>query len=303
MLLLICSAPALMIWSSKSTKQNFVEHYVRFKDSVAGLNVGNGVLFGGIPIGHVTAVGIDPHNSSLARVDISVDGAAPIFSDSKATLRSGGISGNAVIDISRGGRMRERRLKPGDEIVSRRSPFQQLVMGLQAMPAKADLLIERVSAFYNAENASRANRILANIDKLSAEFSAAASMFYSFRADSGDAVAKLRQAQAELERVTGNIDRLKTVAKAASEEIQNLTAASSRSATDLSQFVEENRQPIQDFALTGFLQLLPMIREIHQLGGNLDRLWTEVRQGPVRFFFTDRQQQGFEPPPSINQHH
>src|SRR5882724_7716467 len=115
-LLLICSALGLLIWSSKSTKQNLVEHYVRFRDSVAGLNVGNSVLFGGIPMGHVTAVGIDPHNSSLARVDISVDGAAPIYSDSKATMLSRGISGNVVIDISRGGRTRSRRLKPGEEI-------------------------------------------------------------------------------------------------------------------------------------------------------------------------------------------
>jgi len=302
MLLLICSVPALMIRSSKSTKQDFVEHYVRFKDSVAGLDVGSSVLFGGIPVGHVTAVGIDPHNS-FARVDISVDSAAPIYSDSRATLRSGGISGNAVIDISRGGRMRDRRLKPGDEIASRRSPIQKLLLGLQEMPAKADLLIERASAFFDAESASRANRILANIDKVSMEFSAAASMFHSFRAESDNAVAQLRQAQAELDKVTGNIDRLKTVARAAGEEIQTLSAASSRSATDLGQFVEENRQPIEDFSVTGFLQLLPMIREIHKLGGNLDRLWSEMRQSPARFFFTDRQQQGFEPPPpSINQH-
>ncbi len=303
MLLLMWSVPALLILFSKSTEQNPVEHYVRFRDSVAGLDVGSSVLLGGIPVGHVTAVRIDPHDSSLARVDISVDGAVPIYSDSKATLRLQGISGDFLVDISRGGRMRSRRLTPGEEIAARYSPFGRLLLGLQEIPAKGDLLIARASAFFDVQNVSTAKQILANIDKLRVQFAAETPEFNRLRAETDDAIAQFRQAWAELHQGAGNIDRLMATAKTAKEAIQNLFSTLSGTGTHLSYFVEENRRPVQDFWSNGFSQWSPMISEIHRLGRNLDRLWTEVRQDPARFFFADREQQGFEAPPSISQHH
>jgi phospholipid/cholesterol/gamma-HCH transport system substrate-binding protein len=292
-----------MFWSASSTKQNFVEHYIRFRTSVAGLNVGNDILFGGIPIGHVTAVRIDPQDSSLARVDVSVDAAAPIYSDSKATMERHAVSGDVLIDISRGGRTRSRRLEPGEEIPARYSQFQKLLLGVQEMPAKVDLLIDRASAFFNAQNVSMAKRILANVDKLQTQFAAGAPEFNSLRAEAINAVAQFSQAWAEFQEAAGDINRLTATAKAAQEEIQNLSSAFSRTAASLKDFAEDNRQPIQDFSNNGASQLSPMIGEIHRLGRNLDRLWTEMRQDPARFFFSDRQQQGFEPPPSMNQRH
>jgi phospholipid/cholesterol/gamma-HCH transport system substrate-binding protein len=302
-LLIISCVPALMFWSANSTKQNLVEHYIRFRNSVAGLNVGSDILFGGIPIGHVTAVRIDPQDSSLARVDVSVDGAVPIYSDSKATMERHAISGDVLIDISRGGGTRGRRLEPGEEIPAGYSQFQQLLLGLQEMPAKVDLLINRASAFFNAPNVAMAEQILANVDKLQIQFAAGTPELNTLRAETINAVVQFSQAWAEFQQAAGNINKLTATAKAAQEEIQNLSSAFSRTATNLKDFAEDNRQPIQDFSNNGFSQLSPMISEIHRLGRNLDRLWTEMRQDPVRFFFTDRQQQGFEPPPSSSQRH
>jgi phospholipid/cholesterol/gamma-HCH transport system substrate-binding protein len=302
-LLLICSVPALLFWFSKPTGQNLVEHYVRFKDSVARVNVGSSVLFGGIPIGHVTAVRIDPHDSSLARVDVSVDGAVPIYSDSKAALRLEGISGNFLIDISRGGRERSHRLEPGAEIAARYSPFRRLFLDFPEMVRKGDLLIERVSAFVNDHNAALANHILANIAKLRIQFANDASAIKSLRADADNAVAQFNQAWVEFQLARGNIDRLTAVAKAMSEEIRKLASALRGPAANFSDFVEENRRPVEDFWNNGFSQWSPMIAEIHRVGKSLDRLWTEMRRDPARFFFTDRTQQGFEPPPSISEHH
>lgn len=302
-LLIVLSVPALLIWSSKSTGQNPAEHYVRFVGSVAGLEIGSRVLLGGIPIGRVTAVRIDPQRTSLARVDITVDGAAPIYSDSRATIQSQGISGNVVIDISRGGRMRSQRLKPGEEIAAVYSPIRKLLLGLSEMMTRGDLLIDRISAFLDARDVSMANQILANIDKLRIQWAAEAPAFDILRAETDNAVAQLRQAQTDFRQAALNIDRLTVAAKAAKEEIQNLTAAFGKTATNLGQFVEDNRRPIEDFSSNGFLQLSPLISEFHRLERNVGRLWSEMRQDPTRFFLTDRQQQGFQPPPSINQHH
>lgn len=303
-LLLFCSIPVLLIWSSKSTKENLVEHYVHFRDSVAGLEVGSNVLFGGIPVGHVTAVRIDPQHSSLARVDIAVDGAAPIYSDSKATMKLQGISGKILIDISRGGGTRSRRLEPGEEIAARYSPFGKLMLSLQEIPAKGDLLIERASAFFDARNIALADQILANVDKLRAHFAGESPVLSDLGPGISDAVARFRQAWAEIQQDSGNIDRLKATVAAADQAIQNLTVTFSKTAMKLGGLVEDSRRPIDDFANNGFSQWSPMVSELHRLGRSLERLWAEVRQDPARFFLTDRQEGGFEPPPpSMNQRH
>src|ERR1700756_3675051 len=86
-LLLLFGGLGFVIWVNKFSEQGAVaDHYARFVGSVAGLNVGSNVLFGGIPIGRVMQVRVDPQDSSLARVDISVAADAPIRKDSQATL-------------------------------------------------------------------------------------------------------------------------------------------------------------------------------------------------------------------------
>ncbi len=302
-LLFIFSVPALLMWFSGPSRQNLVEHYVRFSDSVAGLHVGSSVLFGGIRIGRVTAVRIDPHDSSLARVDISVDGAVPLYSDSKATLRLQGISGTIAVDISRGGQMRSRKLGAGDEIAARYSSFRKLLLGLPELTAKGNLLMERVSAFFNAQNASMAGQILANLEKLRVHFAAEAPVVSGLRADADAAMAQFNNAWAEFQQTGGNIDKLVAAAAALSEESRNLASAFGGAATNFSQFVEENSRPVQDFWSNGFSQWSPMLGDLHRLGRNLGRLWAEIKQSPARFFFTSREQQGFEPPPSTSQHH
>ena len=127
--------------------------------------------------------------------------------------------------------------------------------------------------------------------------------FNSIVAESNDAAVQIRQAWVEFQQESRSIDPLKAAAKAAQKETQNLTSSFSKIETNLRQFIEDNRRPIHDFSSSGYSQLSPMISELHQLGRNLDRLWTEVRQDPARFFLTDREQQGFVPPPSTSRHH
>src|SRR5579862_4307053 len=102
-LLLLFGGLGFAIWVGKySERTAMAQHFVRFLESVQGVAVGGNVLFGGIPIGHVTAVGVDPQNTSMARIDIAVDASAPIRSNSVATLEAQGFTGGVVVEISRG---------------------------------------------------------------------------------------------------------------------------------------------------------------------------------------------------------
>lgn len=303
-LLLICSVPALLLWFSAPNGQNLVDHYVRFQDSVAGVRVGSSVLFGGIPIGHVTAVRIDPTDSSLARVDIAVDAAAPIYSDSKATLRLEGISGNFLVDISRGGRMRSEKLGPGTEIASRYSPIHRMFLGFSEMVNKGGLLMAQVDAFFNAHNVSMVDQILANIAKLRLQLAAKGPAIDNLRAQGVTAIAQFNQTWIEFQQTGTEIERLSSVAAAAKDQLQKLASALRGPLANFGAFVEENRPGVENFWNNGFSQWPPMLAEIHRVGANVSRLLTEIKQDPARFFFSDPESQGYvPPPPSTSEHH
>ena len=64
----------------------YYPYFVRFSGSVSQLRIDSTVLFGGIPVGRVTDVRIDPENSELARVDLAIRDGTPIRVDSKLSL-------------------------------------------------------------------------------------------------------------------------------------------------------------------------------------------------------------------------
>src|ERR1700730_17615787 len=102
-LVLIVGAIGFIFWVGRFADRTATSsYYARFAGSVAGLDVGSNVLFGGIPIGHVTSIAVDPVETSLARVDVSVDASVPIREDSQAVLALQGITGGVLVEVSRG---------------------------------------------------------------------------------------------------------------------------------------------------------------------------------------------------------
>src|SRR5262249_451709 len=115
-LVLIVGAIGFVFWVGRfADRVVTVNYHSRFASSAAGLHVGGNVLFGGIPIGHVTAIRVDPDETSLARVDFAVDANVPIKQDSRATLDMQGITGGVLVEITRGS-VSSAKLAPGSEI-------------------------------------------------------------------------------------------------------------------------------------------------------------------------------------------
>src|SRR5262245_4077555 len=171
-LLLIFGGLGFVIWINKFSEQGaVVGHFARFAGSVAGLNVGSNVLFGGIPIGRVMQIRVDPKDSSLARVDMNVTADAPIRQDSQATLAMQGITGSVLVEISRGSE-ESPRLQPGAEVQSGYSPLERLLTTAPEMLNKANILLDRASDFLNPQNAGTVRHILGNLDQLSDKLSA-----------------------------------------------------------------------------------------------------------------------------------
>ncbi len=76
-------------------------------------------------------------------------------------------------------------------------------------------------------------------------------------------------------------------------QIRTLASTFNKTAGSLDGLIQENRQPIHDFATQGLYELTQMITEVRLLAQTLNRVSIEIERDPARFFFGDRQK-GFE---------
>ena len=292
-LALVVGAIGFVFWVGKySERVATSDHYVRFAGSVAGLDIGSNVLFGGIPIGHVIAVAVDPVETSLARVDISVDSSVPIRQDSQAVLAMQGITGGVLIEISRGSETSP-RLAPGAEIRSGYSPFERLLNSAPEMIAKGNLFLDRATAFLSSDNADAVAHALLNIDKLTALLVADSGKFDALLGQGTDALKQVSEMSAEFQKLAAELRG--TTGKVGGEAINTLAQIRvlsenfSKTSQRLNKLIDDNRQPIRDFTSTGLYELTQMITEVRLLAQTMNRISIQIERDPARFFFGDRQ--------------
>jgi phospholipid/cholesterol/gamma-HCH transport system substrate-binding protein len=298
-MLLLIGGFGFVIWVSKfSERTATVNHFVRFSGSVQGLNVGSNVLFGGIPIGHVTAINIDRQDSSLARVDMTVNADAPIRSDSVATLDMQGITGGVLVEISRG-TPKGQRVKDGSEIPLGYTALQRLLTGAPELVSKGNQLLDSAEMFLTTENVATATRIMANVQKFVAlvavhsdEFSATLDQVTTAGKQIANTNTEFRKLGVDMRdfggKLSGQID-------SASRDIHALTSLLGTIANNYNKIFNDNRRPIQEFTATGLFELSQMIIEVQRAVQTVRRISTEIARDPTQYFFQDRQS-GFQAP-------
>ena len=296
MILIIC-AIGFVFWVGKfSERVTSVDHYVLFTGSVAGLDVGSNVLFGGIPIGHVTGIKVDPQDTSMARVDISVDATVPIKKDSEAILEMQGITGGVLVEVSRGTSESE-RLAAGAEIPSGYSAFEKLLNGAPELIGKGNALLDRASAFLSPENSAAVARVLANIDKLTSVLAAESAKFDSVIDQGTDTLKQVGAMSQEFQKLAAelrvNTGKLGAEANNTLAQVRVMSQDFSKTAKTLDTVLNDNRAPIHDFTSTGLYELTQMITEVRLLAQTLNRISIEIERDPARFLFGDRQK-GFQ---------
>jgi phospholipid/cholesterol/gamma-HCH transport system substrate-binding protein len=292
-LLLLFGTLGFVIWVGHFSEREALAHYfTRFSGSVAGLDVNSNVLFGGIPVGHVTSVQVDPKDSSLARVDISVRSDTPIRADSQATLAMQGITGGVLVEISRGTAHVD-RLKNGAEIASGSSALERLLTGAPELVSKANALLDRAAAFLSPENAASVGHILAGLDRVSGALAGSSDNFDGLLTKVDGALGQVTSTAVEIQKLAGDLrgatGKLATSADRAVDQVRVLAATFNKTADNLDGLIRENRQPIHDFTTTGLYELSQMITEVRLLAQTLNRVSIEIERDPARFFFGDRQ--------------
>jgi phospholipid/cholesterol/gamma-HCH transport system substrate-binding protein len=296
-LLLLLGGIVFALWASKySSSIVMVNHYLRVDGSVAGLTVGSGVLFGGIPIGKVTRIEIDPVDPTLTRIEMTVRADAPIRTDSVGVLASKSLIGGAIIEISRGSSSSPRLRK--DEILAGQSSWERLITGAPKLAEKVASLQDQLDRFMTPQNTVALVRILANADRLSTEFSQLSSQFNGFYDRTNASSAEVKKAWAEISQALTDIGKNgNRLMEDANKAIADATRTGNRlgqSRDKLDQLLNENSAAFKDFESNGYPQLPALMADLKKLVRNYTRLWAEIREDPGRFFLGDRSQ-GYQP--------
>jgi len=150
------------LWLTSASKSDYNHYRIRFAESVSGLNKESAVKFRGVDIGAVEKISIDSKDSKLIQVDVRVLKSTPIKTDTTATLKLYGITGEIYIELS-GGSHDTPLLKAQNneipEIQAKPSSIDAISNGLPRLLEKANHVADQLSKIFSNENVRSINNI------------------------------------------------------------------------------------------------------------------------------------------------
>lgn len=286
------------IWVAKFQGQvTYVPYFTRFAGSVAQLRVDSTVTFGGIPVGRVKDIRIDPEDSELARVDFIVRYGTPIRTDSVVTLELQSIAGGIGMQISRGTSDLE-VLPPGSEVKAGASTMERIVKQAPDLLAKLTQIADNLNRMLSDENRVALTQTLANLRDLSTELKSRTAQIDALM-DDGDAAAKsfaaageeFRGLAADLRKSAGKVTGDATRAV---DSFKQMSTAFQTTAEQLNGMLAENREPLKQFTGTTLYEAGDLVAQLRELAASMARISQEIERDPARFFLSDRNK-GYQP--------
>jgi phospholipid/cholesterol/gamma-HCH transport system substrate-binding protein len=152
---MILAGIGFTLWLTSGGKGDYNNYRIRFAESVSGLHKEGAVKFRGVDIGSVEKISIDAKDSKLIQVDIRVLKSTPIKTDTTATLKLYGITGEVYIELS-GGSPNALELKPKKdeipEIQAKTSSIDAILNGAPILLEKASHVADQLNKIFSNEN-------------------------------------------------------------------------------------------------------------------------------------------------------
>jgi phospholipid/cholesterol/gamma-HCH transport system substrate-binding protein len=291
-LVLVLCGGLFAIWVAKfSGRVEFMPYYTRFGGSVSQLRIDSTVLFGGIPVGRVTDVRIDPRNSELARVDFVVREGTPIRTDSHATVEIQSIAGGVGLQISRGS-VNAKILPPGSEVEGVSSAIEQLVNQAPNLMNKLTEIANSLNGMLNEKNRAALTDTLNNLHDLSVSLKSHEAQIDSLFDNGNTAVANFSDASASLKNLADQLNKSAGAvtgdARKAVQNFDQMSQAFKQTANQLNGLITDNREPIKQFTGSALYEATDLIAQLRELAGSMARISQEIERDPARFFLSDR---------------
>jgi phospholipid/cholesterol/gamma-HCH transport system substrate-binding protein len=291
-LVVLLSIAGFCLWAANvQTKEDYSRYFIRFSGSVAQLRVDSSVLFGGIPVGRVIDVRIDPDNSELARVDISVRNGTPIREDSQASMELQGLAGGVALQISRGSR-NAAMLKPGQEIKSAASSLEKLASKLPNLLDQASAVADRLNNMLSDDNQKAFTQAVQNLQQLTINLNKATEHVPDAINSAQQAMDKLAAASDSFDKLgiqlQGTATNLQGNLQHTTQDISKTAQNFSETASHLTALLDENRGPLKQFTSSTLYQTTQLVADMRQLVASLTRISQQIERDPARFLLGDR---------------
>lgn len=291
-LLLLAGAFVFVLWVAKFQGQvAYYPYFARFTGSVSQLNIDSTVNFGGIPVGRVTDIRIDPADSALARVDFEVREGTPIRVDSQATLELQGLAGGVGMALSRGTSDKP-LLPPGSEVLAAASALERLTRQAPDLVAKIDRIANNLNAMLSRENQQALTDTLNNMRDLSQSLKDRTPAIDTFLADSDRAMKDIGEAGTEFRKLASDLQKslgpAAAEARKAVDAFETMTKSFEKTSEQMSALVAENREPLRQFSGTALYEATDLLAQMRDLVASMARISQELERDPARFFLSDR---------------
>jgi phospholipid/cholesterol/gamma-HCH transport system substrate-binding protein len=269
----------------------YAQYYARFSGSVSQLRVDSTVLFGGIPVGRVTDVGIDTENTELARVDLAVRAGTPIRVDSQATLEIQGLAGGVIVQISRGTRGAA-LLPPESEIIAGPSALEQIVRRVPDLLTQIEGITRRLNDLLSDENRQAFSNAMANFEEITRQLAGSASSAGGVMTNASGAVEEAGKAATEFrllaEELRGVVGGMKGDTTKAAKNFAAMADSLNKTSQLLSSMIDDTREPIKQFSSTTLYEASELVSELRRLVASMTRNSNQLEKDPARFFLNDR---------------
>src|SRR5262245_28727824 len=269
----------------------YYNYFVRFSGSVSQLRIDSTVLFGGIPVGRVTDVRIDPENSELARVDMAVRAGTPIHVDSKATIELQGIAGGVIVQISRGTNTAA-LLAPDSEITAGPSTLEQIVRRVPDLLTKIDEITQRMADLLSDKNRQAFSNSLANLEAITQQLVGGANSAEGVMTDASGAIQELQTAAKNFSELAtelrGAVGDMRGDATKAAKNFALMAESFNKTSKQLSAVIDDNREPLKQFSATTLYETGELVSELRRLVASMTRISNQFEKDPARFLLNDR---------------
>jgi phospholipid/cholesterol/gamma-HCH transport system substrate-binding protein len=209
-LAIVAAAFAFVWWFTGSNNRGpRVSYDVIFDGTVSGLQRGSAVTFNGIPVGEVTGLRLDAADPRRVIATIALPPGTPVKADTRAGLDVTVLTGLGSIGLI-GGSPTAPPLPapPAGQLPTLRadaSGVQNLMQGAKEVMGRVDAIARRVDNLL-ADNETKINSVIANVDKFSQALGNNADNINSFLSEVGGAAKRIDTLAQSLDKIATAID-------------------------------------------------------------------------------------------------
>ena len=161
-------------------KQDYDPFYVYISESVAGLSTDSSVKYKGVDVGTVEHIGINSNNSEEVELLLKIKHGTPIKVDTKAKLKSFGLTGLVFIELTGGGKNAQLlQMKDGKIPIIPASPstFAQLDDSVKQLVKKLAHALDKFDLLLSESNLASVTSILSETSLLVKELNGQTQQF------------------------------------------------------------------------------------------------------------------------------